>query len=100
LNLHVHCYFGNDHIKQEFNAPFGYSRRHDVKIFHRAIAWENGPLIAGIITIIFKRKNEKRVHPGHGYAQTFDIVELFDDAFDIPKTVAIGILETMGAVLV
>ena len=82
-----------DQIQNDFQLAVVRRFEQRVEIFHRPEILHNRLIIGNIITVIVVRRTENRVQPDDINAQTFDIIELFRNPFQIAHAVAVRVFE-------
>ena len=90
-----------DHyVHDEFDAAVVHAFQHPIEIFHGAELFHDGPIVADVVAVIVVRRAVYRVQPHHIHAQALDVVQLFDDPFEVANAIPVGVFETAGVDLV
>ena len=80
-----------DHVHDDLEIPPVAFRKQPVEIRHGTEFPVNVPVIADIIAVVVVRRLVERREPDRRHAKFFDIVQLREDAFDIPKAVVVRV---------
>ena len=90
----------NVFVKQFEDTLFVGDTEQFLRILQRAVARRHRLVVTDIVTGIGKGRIVKRIQPQGVAAQTFDIVQLLDNALQVTDAVTVGVIKGLGIDLI
>ena len=90
-----------DHeVHDESHVAVVHLGEQSVEVRHRAVLFENRPVVPDVVAVVLVGRVVQRVHPDDVHAQVVEVVQSFDDALDVPDAVAVRVVEALRVYLV